>query len=103
MDPQNLMLIGYVVVIFGFMWLFLIRPQKKKEKQLQAMIGALKVGDNVVTMGGVVGKVVLIKDDSVVIETGIDRTKIELKKFAVKDVTPSDAVAAVPTSDVAEK
>jgi preprotein translocase subunit YajC len=103
MDNQTLMLIGYVVVIFGFMYLFLIRPQKKKEKQLQSMIGSLKVGDNVVTMGGVVGKVVLIKDDEVVIETGIDRTKIELKKFAVKDVTPNDTGVAVPDTDVASK
>jgi len=70
------------------MWLFLIRPQRKKEKQAQAMVAALKVGDEVVTMGGIKGTVVHIKDNEVIIESGIDRTKIEIFKYAVKDVMP---------------
>ncbi len=75
---------GIVLVVFYF---FLIRPQRKKEKDTQKMRGALQVGDEIVTVGGIVGRVVSIKDDTLIVETGADRNKIRVKKWAVQSCT----------------
>ncbi|ACL69978.1 preprotein translocase subunit YajC [Halothermothrix orenii] len=59
-------LVGYVlplVILFGVFWLFLIRPQKKQQKEHQEMLANLETGDKVVTIGGIKGKVIKIKDD----------------------------------------
>ena len=69
-----------IVVVFYFM---LIRPQQKKDKEDRAMRENLEIGDEIVTMGGIVGLVVSIKEDTVVIETGSDRSKIRIIKSAV--------------------
>ncbi len=69
-----------VVVIFYF---FLLRPQKKKDKKDAEMRNNLQVGDEVVTVGGVVGIVFQVKEDTVVVETGGDRSKIRVKKWAI--------------------
>lgn len=69
-----------VLVIFYF---FLIRPQKKKDKKDAEMRKNLQVGDEVVTVGGVVGIVFSVKEDTVVVETGGDRSKIRVKKWAI--------------------
>ncbi len=69
-----------VIVVFYFM---LIRPQQKKDKEDRAMRENLEIGDEIVTMGGIVGLVVSIKEDTVVIETGSDRSKIRIIKGAV--------------------
>jgi preprotein translocase subunit YajC len=69
-----------VVVVFYFM---LIRPQQKKDKEDRAMRENLEIGDEIVTMGGIIGLVVSIKEDTVVIETGSDRSKIRIIKGAV--------------------
>ena len=69
--------------IFLFLYFIMIRPQKKKEKKEVAMRNSIQVGDEVVTTGGIVGIVFSIKDDTVVIETGGDRSKIRIKRFAI--------------------
>lgn len=69
-----------IIVVFYFL---LIRPQKKKDKQDAQMRKNLQVGDEVVTAGGVVGIVFSIKEDTVVVETGGDRSKIRVKKWAI--------------------
>lgn len=79
-------IIIYVVCILAFFYLFLIRPQKKRDKQASLMLGSMAVGDGVVTIGGVIGTIVLIKDDEVVIETSIDKTKLSFRKVAIKEV-----------------
>lgn len=78
------MLLIYAVIIIGFYFIF-IRPQNKKKKQEEEMRNNLKIGDEITTIGGIVGKIVSIKDDtnSIVIETGIDRSKINIKKWAL--------------------
>ena len=75
-----------LVLIIVFFYFFIIRPQKKQEKKEAAMRDALEVGDEVVTNGGIVGIVFSIKDDTVVIETGGDRSKIRVKKWAIAKV-----------------
>ena len=81
----------YMIAIFGLMYLFLIFPQKKKEKKFREMLAAIKVGDDIVTIGGVIGSVVSIKDDTIVVETGADRTKLKFEKAAVKNIIAKDA------------
>jgi len=69
-----------MVAIFYFM---LIRPEKKRKKEAENMRSALKVGDKITTIGGVVGTVVNIKDDKFVIETSADQVRIEFAKWAL--------------------
>jgi len=77
---------GPLILVFVLFYFFLIRPQRKKEKKVQEMRNSLQVGDNVTTVGGIIGRVVSIKEDSVVIETGADRNKIRIKKWAIQSV-----------------
>ncbi len=72
--------IAVIIVVFYFL---LIRPENKKKKALNEMRNALIVGDEITTIGGVVGKVVHIKDDLVTIETSEDRVRIQLARWAI--------------------
>lgn len=73
-----------MILIFVVFYFILIRPQKKREKEAQQMRNNLQVGDEVTTMGGIVGRVVSLREDTVVIETGSDRAKIRIKRWAVQ-------------------
>ena len=73
------------VVLVG-MYFLVIRPQKKQEKETNDMRNNLQVGDEITTIGGIIGKVVSIKEETVMIETGHDRTKIRILKSAVRNV-----------------
>lgn len=75
-----------MVVFFGLIYFMMIRPEKKRNKQMQEMRNSLIVGDKITTNAGIVGTVVNIKDDEVTIETGIDGTKILIKKWAISTV-----------------
>jgi len=68
------------------MYLLVFLPQKKRDKKAKAMLNAMQVGNSVITIGGITGKVINIKDDEVTIETGVEKTKINFKKWAVKEV-----------------
>ena len=83
---QMLMSLGWIVLTFALFYFVLIRPQKKREKEEKAMLNALKVGDNVITIGGITGKIVSIKDDLLVIETGADRVKLNFQRWAIRSV-----------------
>lgn len=73
-------------LVIAIMYFMLILPQKKKDKKLQDMRGSLEIGDGVTTIGGIIGRVVTIKEDTVVIETGTDRSKLRLKRWAISEV-----------------
>lgn len=75
-----------LIVPLGLMYLILIVPQRKKEKKLRETIGSAIVGDQIVTIGGMVGKIVNIKDDEITFETSVERTKVTVKKWAIKEV-----------------
>jgi len=79
-------MIIYIVAIIAIFYFIAIRPQKKQEKQTAAMRNSLEVGDEVTTIGGIVGRVSHIKDDIVTIETGADRVRIRFKKSAIGSV-----------------
>lgn len=76
------------VAIFAAIYFFMIRPNSKRKKQEQAMRDNLEIGDEITTIGGIVGKVVSIKEetDSFVIETGADRVKMQFKRWAISTV-----------------
>ncbi|MBR6045866.1 MAG: preprotein translocase subunit YajC [Ruminococcus sp.] len=87
------MLITFIplIVIVFFFYFFIIRPQRKQDKKDAAMREHLEIGDEVVTNGGIVGIVFSVKDDTVVIETGGDRSKIRVMKWAIaKNLTVHD-------------
>ena len=73
-----------LVLVFVVFYFLLIRPQKKKEKAIQEMRAKLEVGDEIVTAGGIIGRVVSVKEDTIIIETGSDRSKIRIARWAVQ-------------------
>lgn len=75
-----------LVVMFVAMYFLTIRPQKKAEKEANDMRNNLAVGDEVTTIGGIIGKIVSIKEETCVIETSRDGTKIRLLKSAIRNV-----------------
>ena len=86
--------LGLIVVMFVVFYFFGIRPQKKQDKDTAAMRNALQVGDEITTIGGIIGKVVSIKDETCVIETTRGGTKIRILKSAVSrvDVKAEDSI-----------
>lgn len=74
-----------MVVVMAIMYFFMIRPQKKKEKEAKEMRDNLQIGDEVTTIGGITGIVVRKTEDTVVIETGGDRSKIRVKTWAISE------------------
>ena len=88
MMPSILMM----VVMVGVFYFLLIRPENKRKKEAEAMRGAVKTGDQITTIGGIIGKVVNVKDDKIVIETSADQVRIEMAKWAIS--TNETAAAA---------
>ena len=89
-------ILPFVLMIAVFYFL-LIRPQKKQEKQTAAMRNSLSVGDEITTIGGIIGRVTHVKDDVITIESGADRNKIRIRKSAVATVDKKyDEVGNVP-------
>lgn len=83
-----------IIGMFAVMYFFVMRPQKKQEKETQNMRDSLQVGDEITTIGGIIGKIISIKEETVMIETGHDRTKIRILKSAVSrvDVKAEDSL-----------
>ena len=75
-----------LALMLVMLYFMIYRPQKKQEKKDAAMRAALEIGDQVTTIGGIVGRVVAIKDDTFVLETGADRVKIRFAKNAISSV-----------------
>lgn len=98
-----IMQIGPLVLLIALMYFMLIRPQKKKEKEVNAMRAALQVGDSIVTIGGICGKVVKIKDDTIVIQVGADKVKFEMMKWAISQVVSSKATKLSSRNEDAEE
>lgn len=86
-SPDLLMTVGsllplvLIMVVFYFM---LIRPQKKRDKEVQKMRESVEVGDEIITAGGIVGRLVTIKDDTIVLETAESRSKIRVARWAIQ-------------------
>ena len=92
----SLSIILMVVLFIGVFYFFGIRPQKKQERQAAEMRNSLMVGDEITTIGGIIGKIVSIKEETMVIETTRDHTRIRLLKSAVRSVDVPANVKVVP-------
>lgn len=93
MNEGTSMIVMLVVMIAVF-YFFLIRPENKKKKEALEMRNALKAGDNITTIGGVVGDIVSVKDETIVIEVGADKVRIEFTKWAVSTNNTAEKAAA---------
>ena len=80
-NPMSMVIM--MAALFGVMYFVMIRPQKKKQKEEQAMRDNIQIGDEITTIGGIMGRVVTVKEDSLIIETGADRNKMKITRWAV--------------------
>lgn len=80
---SQISLIVMMVLMFAVMYFVMIRPQKKRQKEEQQMRDNIEVGDEITTIGGIMGRVVTVKEDAIIIETGADRNKMKITKWAV--------------------
>ena len=80
---MSIILIVAMIVMFYFL---VLRPQKKQEKEISKMLEELSVGDEITTIGGIIGEIVSIKDETVLIESSRDRTRIRILKGSIKSV-----------------
>ncbi|MDD2215050.1 MAG: preprotein translocase subunit YajC [Eubacteriales bacterium] len=85
-----------LILLVAIMYFLLIRPQKKREKQVNAMRANIKAGDDIVTIGGIYGTVTKIKDDKLIIQLGADRTKIEIARWAISKVVNDEPATTAP-------
>lgn len=84
-----------MVVMIAIFYFMLIRPENKRKKEAEQMRSSLKTGDKIVTIGGIAGTIVHVKDNRIVIETGADQVRIELEKWAVStNETAAEAAKA---------
>ncbi len=91
--------IGLLVVFILMIYFMMIRPQRKKDKADREMRDSLRVGDEIITIGGVVGKVEKITEKTVVISTGAGRNKIEFLKTAIANVSRTESSAPAPKKE----
>jgi len=101
-----------LVLVVVFFYFFLIRPQKKQEKEAANMRNSLEIGDEVITIGGIIGQIVKIKGETVTIATGKDRTTLRFLRTAIREVTvkinapvaeAEQPVEAAPLKDEGDK
>ena len=90
-NSSMIIMIILMIVVFYF---FLIRPENKKKKEANEMRNALKVGDNITTIGGVVGDIVSIKEETIIIETTADKVRVEFTKWAISTNNTAEKAAA---------
>lgn len=81
-----IMIIIYILFFVVVGYFLIYRPNKKRKKQEEELRNSITLGDEVTTIGGIVGKVVNIKDDNVTVETSIDKTLMEFKNWAIRDI-----------------
>ncbi|MBM6915737.1 preprotein translocase subunit YajC [Gemmiger formicilis] len=89
MTPEMLQIV-FMLVILGGMFFFMYRSQKKQQKKETEMRNSIEIGDEVTTIGGIVGRVVALKEGTFVLETGSDRVKIRFRRTAIGSVNKLD-------------
>ena len=92
--------VGITLLFFVIIYFVMIRPQSKKEKEQKKMRENLQIGDEVTTIGGIVGIIVRKGDDTVVIETGGDRSKIRVKLWAISE---NATIHDMPEEEISKK
>lgn len=80
-----------IVLMFAIFYFLLIRPENKKKKKAEEMRSSLSLGDEIVTIGGIIGKIVQVTEDTITFETGEDRVRMQVKKWAVSTTDKMEA------------
>ncbi|MDO5716729.1 MAG: preprotein translocase subunit YajC [Tissierellia bacterium] len=93
MPGESLTLFIPMILMLVFFYFFIIRPQKRREKEVIAMRESLQAGDHIVTIGGILGRIVKVKEDIVVLEIGSQKETIEILKSAIGTVSKKKDVA----------
>ena len=100
---EQLMSLMPLILLIVIMYFLLIRPQKKRDKQVNSMRASIKTGDEIVTIGGIYGTVVKTKDDQLVIQVGADKTKLEIARWAVSKLVNEEPAPARNRKPAPEK
>ena len=90
MSTMLIMMIAMVAIFYFLM----IRPENKKKKKMEEMRNSLSIGEEIVTIGGIIGKVVQVTEDTITFETGEDRVRIQIKKWAISTTAKMEAEEA---------
>lgn len=96
---STISMVVMIVVMIAVFYFFMYRPQKKQEKETANMRNSIEIGDVISTVGGIIGVVVRIKDDMLLIESGADRTRIQVQKWAVRNIEERAHPEAYETKD----
>jgi preprotein translocase subunit YajC len=99
---DQLMTFGPLLLLIVIMYFLLIRPQRKREKSVNEMRKGLQVGDEIITIGGLCGKIVKTKDETIVVQVGADKVKFEMMRWAVSKVVESSGRVAPKVSEQPE-
>ena len=83
-----------LVLMFAIFYFLIIRPENKKKKKADEMRSSLSVGDEITTIGGMIGKIVQVTEDTITFETGEDRVRIQVKKWAISTTAKMEAAEA---------
>lgn len=102
---SSLVMLVPMLLMLVLLYFVMIRPQRKKEKETAQMRNAIEIGDGVTTIGGIVGRVASIKEDTFVLETGNDRVKLRFNRWAIQEVEKlnMDADATADKKEKADK
>ena len=92
-----------LVVMVGIFYFLLIRPENKRKKEAETMRSSVKTGDEITTIGGIIGTVVNVKDEKIVIETSADQVRIELAKWAISTNETAAAAAKAQAKKAQEE
>ena len=92
-----------LVAMLGIFYFMLIRPENKRKKEAEEMRSAVKTGDKIVTIGGIIGTVVNVKEEKIVIETGADQVRIELAKWAISSNETAEEAAKAAAKKAQEE
>lgn len=101
--PQEYSGILMMVILFAVMYFMMIRPQKKKDKEIKSMRDNLSIGDEVITIGGIHGKVVKVNDEIITLEMAHAKQRVEFSKWAIGSVAKKGKDAKVEIKDAVEE
>ena len=86
-----------LILMFAIFYFLIIRPENKKKKKTEEMRNSLSLGDEITTIGGITGKIVQVTEDTITFETGEDRVRLQVKKWAISTTAKIEAEEAAAT------
>jgi len=99
MGAQLIQMLVVFGIMFGMMYLLIIVPDKKRRKKYSSMLDTMKVNDKVTTKGGIVGKIINIKDEYIILETGPDRARVKMLKTGIFSIESNETKEVETTSE----